>query len=97
MIAKRRLQFAAVLLLALLLGGSLATSAASSSLEMHAYVIGGGGGGGETGGLRLNATAGQAVAGTTLGGSYDLCSGFWCAAGTKGLYPIYLPLLLRGS
>jgi hypothetical protein len=47
------------------------------------------------GSYRLGGTAGQADASVLAAGRYRLRGGFWGGAGP--MYPIYLPLVLRGS
>jgi hypothetical protein len=61
---------------------------------MQRHVIGGGGGRSEAGGYVLQGTIGQAIAGKTSQGTYDLCSGFWCGGATS-TQSIYLPLTLN--
>lgn len=108
MIRKRIWQLAGALLLALLplaaaqlagaglTGGAPAFSSASLASVIDAHVIASGGGHIAVGNLALDATIGQAVAGTTMTSSYHLRSGFWCSAGAD-VHPIYLPTILRGS
>ncbi len=82
-----------VALLAVVLCCSLAVAAQAPAVPW--WVVGGGGGHSQAGGFVLNATVGQAVAGTTQGGSWALCAGFWC--GAEWLQQIYLPLVVRGG
>jgi hypothetical protein len=49
----------------------------------------------EAGGYRLGGTAGQPDAGVLAGDGYRLVGGFW--GGVVLMYPVYLPLVLRGS
>jgi hypothetical protein len=46
--------------------------------------------------ITLNGTLGQTAIGPSSVGDGDLGAGFWYGAG-KGLFEIYLPLVLRGS
>ena len=57
-------------------------------------VIGGGGVHDQIVPYALDATIGQAVAGTATDAGFGLCSGFWCG-GAAWEYKGYLPLVLR--
>jgi hypothetical protein len=65
---------------------------ASNGYEIIPQVFGGGGGHSEAGGYALDASVGQAVAGVTSSGAYELCSGFWCGLGG---YRVFLPVVMR--
>jgi hypothetical protein len=82
-----------VALLTVVLSSSLAVAAQAPAVPW--WVVAGGGGHSEAGGFTLDATVGQAVAGTAQSGPWDLCAGFWC--GPQGLHHIYLPLVVRGG
>jgi hypothetical protein len=81
----------AVLALLLVLGGLALAGGGGPSLDW--YVIGSGGGPVASGQVDLDATIGQAVAGTTSAGGYSLCSGYWCGAADR--HTVYLPLVLK--
>ncbi len=66
--------------------------AGGGGLYISRYVIGGGGGHSVAGHYTMNATVGQAVAGTFNTISYKLCAGFWCGVGE---YKVYLPVIIR--
>ncbi len=66
--------------------------AGGGGLDISRYVIGGGGGHSEMGSYVMDATAGQAVAGTFNTAPFELCAGFWCAVAE---HQVYLPLILR--
>jgi hypothetical protein len=87
----RRSLTLSILIVLLLSGTALSASNAPGVYEMQHHVIAGGGGQSEASGLTLNGTVGQAVAGVTSQGAYNLCSGFWCG---MGRYTIHLPLVL---
>ncbi len=83
-----------VLLVLLLVGGVLA----SGGVELPRAVLSGGGGEVSSGGLVLNSTVGQPVAGTVENGTLRHCAGFWCAAAapvTPTGSDVYLPLLMN--
>jgi hypothetical protein len=77
------------LIAALLLVGPVL---AAAGLSMPRYHIAAGGGMISTGAYEVRAAIGQAVTGVGELGSYTLCAGFWCHAGT---YSLYLPLVLK--
>ena len=62
--------------------------------DLSSWTVDGGGAIVEAGGYRLGGTVGQADAGILMGGGYTLRGGFW--GGAKVLYPVFLPLVLRG-
>jgi hypothetical protein len=68
------------------------TVLAGSGIEIPRYVVGGGGGHSAMGPYVIDATVGQAVAGTFSTTPYELCAGFWCRMGE---YKVYLPVILR--
>ena len=49
----------------------------------------------EASGYRLGGTAGEPDAGILEGGGYTMHGGFW--GGVTVVYPVFLPLVLRGS
>jgi len=68
------------------------TVLAGSGIEITRNVIGGGGGHSEVGRYVMDATVGQAVAGTFSTTPYELCAGFWCGMSE---YKVYLPVVWR--
>ncbi len=85
-----------ILVLLLLLAAMLATASLTAVAGSHTidwYVMAGGGGSASAGDLTLTGTIGQAAAGTTSNGDFDLCSGFWCQV--KALARIFLPIVIR--
>jgi hypothetical protein len=68
------------------------TVAAGGSFGISRYAVGGGGGHVAAGRYAMDATIGQAVAGTFDTPSVELCAGFWCGMGE---YKIYLPVIVR--
>ena len=68
------------------------TALAASGVEITRHVIGGGGGHAAAGRYGIDATIGQAVAGTVDTTVTELCAGFWCGLGE---YKVYLPVVLR--
>jgi hypothetical protein len=84
-----------VLVTLVIAGGVLAAPEVPLAFGLDWTVAGGGGGHSEAGAFSLDATVGQAVAGTTQGGVYELCSGFWCRATQD--FTIFLPVILRNS
>jgi hypothetical protein len=69
--------------------------------DLSWHTIAGGGGKMESAQLTLQGTVGQAVTGQASSGGRTLCSGFWCngssAAEKPEDYPVYLPLVVRGT
>lgn len=94
---RKRIVTATILVLLSLVvgGGVLAAPEMPLAFGLDWTVIAGGGGHSEAGVFSLDGTVGQAVAGTTQGGVYELCSGFWCRATQD--FTIYLPTVLRNS
>jgi hypothetical protein len=86
-----RLSKASLIVVALLLLSG--TVLAAGGIEINRSVIGGGGGHSVSGRYTIDATIGQAVAGTFEAASYELCAGFWCGLGE---YHVYLPVIRRG-
>ena len=58
-------------------------------------LVGGSGGAMSGGAYTLEGSAGQMVAGDTLGGSYALKSGFWEGGGPSLRTALYLPLVVK--
>jgi hypothetical protein len=87
-ISKVNLAILAVIALLIISG----TVAAGGGLEISRHVIGGGGGPAVAGDYILDATIGQAVAGTFNTAATEICAGFWCGMGE---YKIYLPVIMR--
>jgi hypothetical protein len=85
----------ATLLLALVLGAGTLFAQSSFAPSLNRWVVGTGGGASSGGGFTLNATVGQAEAGSTLtGGSFALTSGFWGQAGPRK-QRVLVPLIQR--
>ncbi len=80
-----------ILISALLLVGSV--RAAPNALDISWQVIGAGGGHVEAGAFALDATIGQPVVGIVEGGSFNLCSGFWCRL--MAISRNYLPVIRK--
>ena len=59
------------------------------------WVVAGGGGHAEGGSYALDTTLGQPVTGVSMGGSYELCAGYWCGSGGVPGTRIYLPMVQR--
>jgi hypothetical protein len=78
-----------IVVVLLLLSG---TVVAAGGIDINRSVIGGGGGHSVSGRYTIDATIGQAVAGTFDAASYELCAGFWCGLGE---YRVYLPVIRR--
>ena len=71
-----------------------ARSQADDGYDLSWFTVDGGGGKSSGGEYALSGTVGQFDAGAFMaGGEYSLVGGFW--SGTTGLYPLYLPLVLR--
>ncbi len=89
---------ALVLVLAALAAAGMAVAGGSPDIGWN--VLAGGGGQVAGGAYTLDNTFGQAIVNLAGGGSYELCSGFWCLGATSGERsnnPLYLPLLLRAG
>lgn len=86
---KPRTWLVLVLLAAVLL---VAPVLAVAGLSTPRYHIAAGGGMVSAGAYEMRAAIGQAVTGVGQTGSFTLCAGFWCHAGS---YPVFLPLVLR--
>ena len=72
-----------------------ATADDGPGYDLSSWTVDGGGAIAEEGEYRLGATAGQPDAGVLEGNGYTLRGGFW--GGVVVVYPVYLPLVLRGS
>ena len=84
------------LVLVLIIFGS-GMAFASASYNLSWWTVDGGGGTSSGDGYTLNATLGQADAGTlSTGGGYTLASGFWHGGvAVSPLTMMYLPLLVK--
>lgn len=74
----------------------LGAGPAAAQLQLTRVVIGGGAVDASGGTYTLRGTIGQPAVGTVSGGTYDLCQGFWCGAGTVDL-ELTLTVLLQGA
>ncbi len=92
-----------ILLVICLLGGLVVAGlapglAAGLATNLDWWTVDGGGGEGHGGSYILDASIGQADAGTLRGGSYTLAGGFW-SAGPSALveseYRLALPLVMK--
>jgi hypothetical protein len=83
-----------LLLMSLLAGAVWAGSSDGPAVDWE--VLSGGGAPAAAGGVTLNGTLGQTAIGLSSAGTRVLGAGFWYAAG-KGVYDIYLPVVLRNS
>ena len=73
-------------LIAIVIAGGIAAAHAGSAPSLSASVIAGGGGSSQTPGacLKLDATIGQGLAGTSSGANFELRSGYWAVLGSTG-------------
>lgn len=85
-----KLGLAVLVVIALLVMAGAALAGGSLGISRH--VIGGGGGRAAAGRYVMDATIGQAVAGTFNTAATEICAGFWCGMGE---YKIYLPVIMR--
>lgn len=89
---QRRLTTVAMVILLLMVSASMASAAPAQTIDW--WVMAGGGGTAAAGGVTLNVTIGQALAGVNAAGGSDLCAGFWCGASANPL-KVYLPAIQR--
>lgn len=95
--ASKSMQRSLAILLAVVILMGVATGAAlaQSGYGLGWQVAASGGGHLEGGSYALDYTVGQAVTGTTQGGLYGLCSGFWCSALSEAGFRNLLPLIMK--
>jgi hypothetical protein len=95
--ATKSMRHGIVILLAMVIFFGLVTSAAlaQNGYALNRQVVASGGGHLVGGSYTLDYTVGQAVTGTTQGGEYELCSGFWCSALSEAGFNNYLPLIVK--
>jgi hypothetical protein len=91
----RRVFGALAVALIALLGAEVIVAGGDSDIGWN--VLANGGGHASAGTYTLDATLGQANAGSQAGGSVALCAGFWCldAQAAASNNPVYLPMVLR--
>ena len=83
-----------LVILLLIVRGALARG----GVELPRTVLSSGGGSVSNGGLVLNGSVDQPVAGTVENGAIRHCSGFWCAAAAPvnpASEALYLPLIIK--
>jgi len=83
----------ALLLIVLLCLAVTVAALAADGYDLWWSVVGGGGGRVQSGGLTLEGTLGQPVAGEVGSGALTLCSGYWCAGPSPR--NVYVPLVER--
>jgi hypothetical protein len=66
---------------------------AAAGYDLSWTILAGGGGRAQAGIYTLDSTIGQPVAGFSLAGSKELCSGFWC--GVENWIKVFLPSISR--